>query len=293
MKQDTSTDEEELYRELNENYQRFGSRAYMIADDTLNDQTSKLIKLRNVISRLDFKPDFWAFIRIDLLKANPEQFELLAESRVWSHTYGMETFNKRTGLAIGKGMDPEVRKGLMLTMKDYMNKHLGLYRGSASFIAGLPNESIESMYETEKWLKENWSDQSRLWWPLAIFNEKRIMSALGKDMAKFGYEEILETDSDHGTLKRPISPINGIPWRNKFTNVFEIAELVEKFHNGLELLDSFKTLQYLPIYDFDYQKVLAMKNHFPFDTLDYKKQSIRVAKDYYSKKRGQGPVSSR
>lgn len=283
MKQDTSVEEEELYRELSENYQKFGSKAYMIADDTFNDQSSKIIKLKNVVNRLDFKPDFWAFIRIDLLRANPEQYELLAESRVWTHVYGIETFNKKTGLAIGKGLNPEIRKSLMLEMKNYMTKHLGLYRGSASFIAGLPHESIESMLETEKWLKENWADQSRLWWPLIILNEQKILSALGKDMTKFGYTEILPTDSDYGTLKRLISPIKGIPWRNEYTNVFEINDLVLEFHKEAELLDSFKVLQYLPVYNFDYAKVLTMKYFFPFDTLDYKKRCIKIAREYFEK----------
>jgi hypothetical protein len=285
MKQDSSTDEEELYRELNENYQRFGTRAYMIADDTVNDQTSKLIKLRNVVNRLDFNPDFWGFIRIDLLKANPDQYELLAESRVWTHFYGVETFNKKSGLAVGKGMHPDIRKGLMLEMRSYMNKHLGLYRGTAGFIAGLPHESMESMLETEKWLQENWADQSRIWWPLIIFNEQGIMSAFGKNMAEYGYEEILETDPQYNEKKDSITTIKRTPWRNNFTDIYECTEFTSSLHNEPEVLDSFATLQYLPLYNFDYQKVLSMKKHFKFDSLDFKKQSFRLAKEYYLKKR--------
>jgi len=288
MKEDTSTNEESLYRELMENYQRFGNAIYYLADDTLNDRTEKLIKLRNVVNRLDFKPDFKAFIRLDLLKAHPEQFELLGESRVWMHYYGIETFSKRAGSAIGKGMSSDNMKELMLKMKEYLNNHLGLYRASAGFIAGLPYETVSEMEQTERWLQENWADNHRYWWPLSIHKDEGILSAIGKDLAKFGYEEIdrdtkKEEEIGHDYFKA--RPIDEIFWKNQYTDVYEVYHLAKNFRQGPELLDAFTMLRYLSLYNRDYKTVLSMTKLPPYhESFDYKKQCSRLIKDYLTKK---------
>lgn len=286
MKEDSSASEESLYRELNENYEKWGTTVYTIADDTFNDRTEKLIKLRNVVRRLDFKPDFKAFIRLDLLKSHPEHYELLAESRAWVHYYGIETFNKKAGTSIGKGMNPDIMKGLLLQMKDYMNTHVGLYRGTAGFIAGLPHEPISDMLETEKWLQQNWVDQHWMWWPLSIYRQKGIIAAFGEDMSKFGYSEILEVDRDINREKNVTRPINEVFWKNEHTDIYECTDLVSEFQKKTEFLDCFSTVRYLGLYKQDYEKVLSITRqcHPQIDTIDYRKRSLRLIKDYVEKK---------
>jgi hypothetical protein len=286
MKEDSSDTEESLYRQLNENYEKWEVTNYTISDDTFNDRTDKIIKLKNAVRRLDFKPDFKAFIRLDLLKAHPEQYELLAESRTWIHYYGIETFNKRAGVSIGKGMNSDVMKTLLLQMKDYMNKNLGLYRGSAGFIAGLPHEPISDMIETEKWLQQNWSEQHWMWWPLSIFRQKGIISAFNEDMSKFGYSEIIETDKVINKNNNEIRSMNEILWRNEVTDIYECRDLVSKFQNKKELLDCFSTIRYLGMYNNDYEKVLSITRQcYPqIDTFDYRKRTVKLIKEYVEKK---------
>ena len=286
MKEDTSSEEESLYRELNENYEKHGISVYTIANDTLNDRTEKLIKLKNVVQRLDFKPDFKAFIRLDLLKAHPEHLELLGESRVWIHYYGIETFNKRAGTSIGKGMNSDIMKTLLLKTKDYMNTHLGVYRGSAGFIAGLPFETIDDMRATDKWLDENWAEQHRMWWPLSIYKQKGIISAFGEDMHKFGYSEIPIVDRDINREKNVTRPINEIFWKNQDTDIYECTDLVSEFQKRTELLDCFSTIRYLALYKQDYNKVLSVtrQTHPQVDTIDYRKRSLKIIKNYIEQK---------
>jgi len=287
MKDNTAVEEELLYRELMTNYEKHGLAVYSIADDTLNDRVEKLITLKNVVRRLDFTPDFKGFIRLDLLKAHPEQYELLAEARVWMQYYGIETFNKSAGKSIGKGMDSDVMKFLLLKMKQYMSSTVGLYRGTASLIAGLPYEPISSMIETDKWFTENWNDQSFMWWPLQIIHkEKGILSAFGADMHKFGYSEIMETDNIPISNFMPANSMNGIEWKNEHTNVYECQELVAGFQDRSEYLDVFSTARYLSMYNQDYEKVLSIQRKlYPStDTMDYRKRSLKIAKEYTSKK---------
>ena len=286
IKDSTAVEEEALYRELMTNYEHHGLAVYSIADDTLNDRIEKLVTLKNVVKKLDFIPDFKAFIRLDLLKAHPEHYELLAESRVWMQYYGIETFNKSAGKSIGKGMNSDLMKSLLLQMKEYMKANVGLYRGTASLIAGLPHEPIASIIETDKWFKDNWSDQSVLWWPLQIYKEKGILSAFGADMYKFGYSEITESDNIAVTNFMPANSITEIKWKNEHTNIYECQKIVAGFQDRIQYLDAFSTARYLSMYNQDYEKVLSIRRKvYPsIDTMDYRKRSLKLAREYTAKK---------
>jgi len=252
IKEDTSSSEEILYRELMENYQKWGTENYYITDETLNDRTDKLIKIKNVIQRLDFKPNLTGFVRADLLKSHPEHIELLAESRVWGQFYGIETFNRTAGKSIGKGQNPDVVKETLLTVREYFQKNLGLYRGTISMIAGLPYESLDSMRASQKWLEENWSDQLAYWYALQITSSTNgigTLSALGKDFSKYGYREMINTEQvtrDKSTLLSD----NQITWENDYTNIFEVRKLIlEEFNFKFKIggFGMWPLLPYIPL----------------------------------------------
>ena len=195
VKQDTSTTKEYLRKELIENYERWGTTNYIIADDTLNDRDSKLEMLAEVVESLPFEPNFASFIRLDLTVSRPQQLELLSRARVWAHFYGVETLHADAGKAVGKGMHPDKIKQGLLDMREHMMKTVGAYRGTLGMIAGLPHEPPSSWEASEKWLRENWSDNSWEWWPLEISIETNVatVSEFTRDWAKHGYREI--TDS--------------------------------------------------------------------------------------------------
>jgi hypothetical protein len=234
IREDTSRSEESIYKELNENYQKWGITRYLIADDTLNDRNEKLIKLRNVVNRLDFTPDFSGYIRLDLYKSHPEHLELLGESRVWGQFYGVETFTHETGKIIGKGMHPDLIKQQLLDTRNYFQKNLGLYRGSVGMIAGLPKESMELMQESHNWYLKNWKDQTVVWHPLQIMKTNGTMQAFGADMAKYGYEEILGPDLEQMVMYKrkslmPKPKDTTIFWKNEYTDSYQVINLVNEF----------------------------------------------------------------
>jgi len=247
FKKDTSTEEEILYAELNENYQKWGTTTYIIADDTYNDRMEKMIKLRNVVKRLDFEPNFACFIRADLLSTNPDAIKVLTESRVWSHYYGIETFNRESGRAIGKGMDPNRIKDAILSTREYMLSEIDAYRGTVGMIAGLPGESPESWQQSEDWFDEHWSDQNRLWWALQITNDNDNLSAFGQNLKKYGYRKWWgPTPTDMTIDEVHKQSENNIVWENDLTNIFEAFKYCSKIKEKKQPLDSFTTMGYVP-----------------------------------------------
>jgi hypothetical protein len=196
VREDTSTAEELLRKELTENYRRWGTHLYIIADDTLNDRDSKLEMLARVVESLDFEVNFASFIRLDLAVANPHQMELLSRARVWNHFYGIETLHHGAGKAVGKGMHPDRIKQGLLDMREHMMSRLGVYRGTLGMIAGLPGEPPESWHASEQWLRDNWSDNSWEWWPLEISTEHNVatVSDFSRDWQKHGYRELTDPD---------------------------------------------------------------------------------------------------
>jgi len=240
VKEDTSIKEEYIYRYIKTMHDKWGVKSYMIADETLNDRDAKLEKLSRAVQRSGVNPNFNAFIRIDLLKSHPQQLELLANARVWSQFYGIETFNHRAGKVVGKGLDPDTIKQLMLDTRAYMTQHVGLYRGTASFIAGLPYESEADLDMTHKWLTTNWVDQNWSMWALGIPkpNENSRLSVFGEDIGKYGYSEMTQEEVDFEMSKfvddsdRTVNPFESTPhiyWKNPYGNYFTFHQAARKF----------------------------------------------------------------
>jgi len=239
VKEDTSISEELMYRYIKTMHDKWGVTSYTIADETLNDRDSKLEKLSSAVQRSGVNPNLNAFIRIDLLKSHPQQLELLAKARVWGQFYGVETFNRRAGTAVGKGLDPDTVKQLMIDTRSYMNKHVGLYRGTASFIAGLPYESTEDLDRTHKWLSENWIDQNWIMWTLTISkeNDNTNLSAFGKDLSKYGYSQMTQEEINFeksrwiDNQKRTSQSFEDAPsvyWKNAYGNYFTFNTATQK-----------------------------------------------------------------
>lgn len=192
VKEDNSVSEEYIYNTINDYYNKWGIKNLLIADETINDRVEKLTKLSNAVSRSSFQPNFNGFIRIDLLRAHPEMIDLMIGSRLWGHYYGIETFNQTSGKIIGKGLDPNMVKELALNVRSRMMSSIGLYRGSMSFISGLPYETMDQLRETQKWLLDNWTDQSYSMYVLTIPRPDGANkpSQFTFDYKKYGYTEM-------------------------------------------------------------------------------------------------------
>lgn len=155
-KLDYLRDAEVLYRELITNYEKHGTTGYVFGDDTFNDSIQKLQMLNEVSQRLPFQLEYWAYIRLDLLIAHPESVSLLFDSGLRACFFGIESWNPDTGKIIGKKADKSGQLRMIKSIKDRYGDALLL---EASFIAGLPRETKDSLQSTIDTLL---SDECRL-----------------------------------------------------------------------------------------------------------------------------------
>ena len=290
MRDDTSRTEESIYRELNENYEKWGITNYLVADDTFNDRNEKMIKLRDAVKRLDFKPNFSGYIRLDLLKAHPEHLEILGETNFWGQFYGIETFNHESGKIIGKGQDPEITKQLLLNTREYFNKHVGRFRATASMIAGLPKEPLSKIEESHKWYLENWTDQTVVWHPLQIVETAGTMQAFGKDLARFGYERI-DPPKDDLILKDWLSKSLSVKlkeetvfWKNEHTNSYEVTDLCYQYRQDEFAISNWALLSYFSNWNEDEAMKLKMPPYEVYAYEPYQKASKAMIDSYIQKK---------
>jgi len=85
-----------------------------------------------------------------------------------SHLYGIESTNRDSAKAMGKGGDPKKILEGILEAKEYFKKENGFYRGEMSFIWGLPDETRETLDWTFDWIDKNWQREAMSMFDLSI-----------------------------------------------------------------------------------------------------------------------------
>jgi radical SAM superfamily enzyme YgiQ (UPF0313 family) len=186
---------ESIKQELLDNYQKWGVTKYNIVDDTFNDHTEKLELIAEVISELDFQPMFWAYCRLDLIGAHPEQAQLMKDIGVRDTLYGLETWHEPTAKLIKKGTSNKKKIKGMQVAKEVWGDDVNI---DVSLITGLPEDTKQSWYDFLKFVKTeghrylNGIGAS----PLFLrsddgFNNLRIksnnLSEIEKNFEKYGY----------------------------------------------------------------------------------------------------------
>lgn len=168
VKEDHTRSAEDFERDIKRNYDNWGTTDYIITDDTFNDYTEKVEKYADVVQSLDFEVDFTGYIRADLMTQRPGDLEQLARMRFNSHLYGIESTNRPSAKAMGKGGDPKKILEGILQAKEYFLKETGFYRGEMSFIWGLPYETRETLDWTFNWIDKNWHREAMSMFDLSI-----------------------------------------------------------------------------------------------------------------------------
>jgi hypothetical protein len=131
--------------------------------------------------------EFWAYGRLDLLAAKEEMVDLIPQIG-WKYlTFGIETFNRTSGSAVGKGGNPEKLKECLINMKE---RYPDLFF-TCNLIVGLPNDTEQTITETVQWFIDNPGIADRLkLGPLGIPNPriKIYSSKMSDDPKKYGYK---------------------------------------------------------------------------------------------------------
>jgi radical SAM superfamily enzyme YgiQ (UPF0313 family) len=185
-----------LQHELQRNYDLFGVKNYLIMDDTFNDNVEKLKQIESVVAKLDFQPEFWAYIRLDLLCTKPETLDMLYRIGVRSMYFGLDTMHPGAAKVIGKGFS---RDKLIAKLDEIAERYPDVYTGSG-FIVGLPGETADDIRKTADRLA---SREIKLhhWTVFPLYIERPGMvtytSEFGRDFEKYGYVDQGTPDSAH------------------------------------------------------------------------------------------------
>jgi radical SAM superfamily enzyme YgiQ (UPF0313 family) len=188
-KLDYIKDPEILKEEFTRNYELYGTTDYFYSDDTHNDNPLKLELLYDqVYSKLNFKINFSAYLRLDLLKAHPHTIDLLRDSGLKSCFFGIESLNHAANKTVGKGAKQTVIIDMLENLK---YKWPNIFK-QAGFIIGLPNDSIDTV---KQWMNIVTEDEfpldTLLINPLHIFKDQGLDGYWFNDIEnkpeKYGY----------------------------------------------------------------------------------------------------------
>lgn len=242
VKEDHSRSAENLKKELQENYDRWGVTKYVIADETVNDYSQKLEKFAKIIKTLNFKPRMFGYARADLLVSRKQDWDTMIEMGFTGHHYGIESTNPQSLKSIGKGMHPDKLLPGLLEARKYFKDNAN-YKGQVSLIAGLPFETPETFSKGVKWFNENWKTENVMMFPFYIpkANSLDTLSSMSVDHTKYGYRETEEDlyikikelyrsiPAQYG-MGDGLNETTGLSWENDHWNIFDVSKAVVDFY---------------------------------------------------------------
>lgn len=251
-----------IRKELLDNYEKWGTTRYYIVDDTFNDSVEKIQMMLDITNSLPFKPEYWAFSRLDLLISFPETIPMLRDMGLKQTYIGIETFNEAAGKAVGKGLTREKKIKGLEELKRIWQDQVNIQSG---FIVGLPHESRDSIKETFDYLmKPDCPIHFAYMIPLFLTgpNPQRHMeltSIFDREYYKYGYS-FPDSNSPHYWEKNDDADIY---------NLIQAVEIAEEYNNQLP-----KTL----IRNFSYSEVLDYPKYDGLEKASLSAQEYETAR---------------
>lgn len=260
-----------LRDQMIENYENYGTTNYVYSDDTHNDSIEKLeILFEQVYSKLPFKINFGAYLRLDLINAYPHSIQLLKHSGIKTAFFGIESLNYESNKSIGKGIKLEK---IITTLEKIRNIWGDQTYTEGGFILGLPNDSEENVRNWVSILENDFPLDSIRLNPLHI-GRKRIsmdspwISDLDLNYEKYGY--IFDKDGwvnnmslDYKTASK-IYEESESRFANKltWTSIFEYMNLGLNYQEIKDLRDDAETRRKYSqkkkeIFDFYMKKIIG------------------------------------
>ena len=195
--------EESIYQELKNNYELFGTTKYFMMCDTVNESIDKLLAIKNAIKRLGVPIEWVGYLRLELLRAHPEQISLLRDIGIRYAHFGIETLNYESAKAVGKGIPTDRALRLLETCREKWGHEVGMHSG---FIVGLP-------YETEETLNH--------WAGMLLRGETELDSWMFKGLKIYKNQTEISTADRTYWYSNPNNPnrVEGSGARKKYTHI--------------------------------------------------------------------------
>lgn len=209
---DYMRDVDNIVGELRHNYQRWGSRLYIISEDTFNDRIEKLEILADAIEQLDFRPQFVTYARADLIFAKPQSMELLRRIGIRGVHFGIETFTPQAMKLIGKGSDPERLMDNLLLWKQRMPE----VQTHCSMIMGLPGDDPDLHHGYRSWFEQSGIEFYK-WSPLWITNSTKTLhvSQFSLEYRLHGLRPMTDSEIELEIAENHRQGIYAVKWERK------------------------------------------------------------------------------
>ncbi len=255
-------DIEEVRDDLIRTWEATGSTNYYITDDTFNDDNDKIEAIHKLFTSLPFKIKFSCYLRLDLLNKYRHQADLLTEAGLVGNFFGIETLNKKSGVAIGKGLSPDKVKDTIYWLGEKWKNKVNMGCG---LIFGLPYDTVEYFKEVEDWVLDPNNPMSSIEvYPLVLFKKKvgEYSSEFSMNPEIYGYE----IDSNNNwTLKEQglNSDIckqytNDLMRRRFPMNKISEFQLMTFANMGIDI-PSIQNLKYVDVTKYNFSEINALK----------------------------------
>lgn len=137
-------------QELEEFYKIFKTSVMYITCNTFNDDVNKIRLLQSVFDELSFKPEIFAYTRLDLFSKQDDDIKLFFQKYVKFPFFGIESMNSATLKNIKKGNNITLLKNALIEFRKLVKDAFI----TSSLVIGLPNDTLKDYLEAIDFLKE-------------------------------------------------------------------------------------------------------------------------------------------
>jgi len=226
IKNPTLVEAERLRNFLQTAYDKYGVFNFYIADDTVNEQDTKLEILASAVEQLTYKPNIVCYMRVDLLEARPQQYDLIRRCNITGINFGIETLNPHAAKLIKKSTRTElIYKALRQLRTILPDAYL-----ATGLIVGLTKDNKNSIWNSVKKLTSETLVHSISPYSLAItlpvdeVFDDNYLSSIAQHPEKYGYtitpiEHISNEDRPGGSV--------AMKWKNDWSDSDSAEQLAQ------------------------------------------------------------------
>lgn len=191
----------------------WGTTKWLLADDTVNEDPSKIETLRSMPHWFRWS----GYLRADLIWSGRKESSIgsLAESGLTHAFFGIESFHPQASVAVGKAWSGKHAQRWLPELWEAFGSNVNLH---CNFIVGLPGEDEGSLRRTHKWCKDHAHLGSFRFNALTLYTEKsQQRSFFTTNWSQYGYRK---ADADGS-------------WENEHFNDREARALAEELNKDL------------------------------------------------------------
>lgn len=253
-----------------DNYEKYGTTSYTLADDTFNDDNERMQEWCDMLETLPFKIRYGGYVRADLFDRYKDTAKRLYKTGLSGFSLGIETFHPGAAKAIGKTFSAKKgKKFLDYAWEELFEKNVFII---CTNLVGLPGESIESSEAMHRWYQER-PHIFTIWSAVYITKDTDTLlthTEFSKYPELYGYK-FTEGGKDH-------------EWHNEHMTYSEAVQKGLQFfkEGNIPLMDCWSHLAYFAVTDIepkDYWAMTLDEQKALRDELDVKIRQINF--DYF------------